>query len=224
MRAGSALALSICAGAVFGACRPDLTLGPSYPPNRAGDLRHVARRLQSAAEVARPARIYLVTDDPGGIAAFEPGAGRVIWRIEAPVLSRVEAQGPVLVYLTEDRQLEGRATATGDLLWRKALAGSGELLGLATDGEHVYYALAEDLEPGAAQASGLSRRPGCSSRSTRAMGDAFGGARQPVSSVHQLCGQVWSLCLFDASRSLCWTVPAARNWLACCPTRRHCYG
>jgi hypothetical protein len=142
------LAPLFVANALLFGCKASLTLGPSYPANQPQQLRQVAEHLKAAPRSSRPPVAYLVTDAPAGLAAVDLRAGSLRWRIETPVLSRVHAAGALLVHMGSDSKLVARRTEDGTPVWSVSLAGKGELIGFAGDGERVYVASAPDPSAG----------------------------------------------------------------------------
>jgi outer membrane protein assembly factor BamB len=79
--------------------------------------------------------VYLVTR--GGIIAFDLAGKKELWRVAAPVSSKIAVGADFIAHTEKDKELVARDQATGAVLWRTRLA--ARFVGAAADGSRLFY-------------------------------------------------------------------------------------
>ncbi|MCK5795922.1 MAG: PQQ-binding-like beta-propeller repeat protein, partial [Deltaproteobacteria bacterium] len=118
------------------------TFSLSYPDNDLASLSKVLAKIrpQPLAPVNGAPMVFLVTrKKPTRIIAFDLNTKKVAWKIEGSVTSRIIVGRGRLYHTEKGQRLIARDAATGRKLWGVVLRRGARLLGVAADGDRVYY-------------------------------------------------------------------------------------
>lgn len=117
---------------------------PHFPDNRKADvgkalspLRSVAPRPHNAS--GKPLALILTAETPSQVIGYDIAAGKALWKVAAAPTSRLVIGTSYFYHRSGKGQLVGRSLSSGAEVWRTSLQ-TGRLLGVAADGDTVYYA------------------------------------------------------------------------------------
>ena len=139
--------LLVIALALVGACGPKSMFRLTSEDNdRAAISAALAHRQlpeqRAPVNAARQPRVFVVQNGaPKTIVAFDLTDGKVMWKADADVRSRIWVGGDFIVAL-EGGQLVARDQQTGAVRWKHGIG--GELIGAAADRERAYVTWRED--------------------------------------------------------------------------------
>ncbi len=134
-------ALVLVAAALLAGCASN-TFSLSYPDNDPAMLAKALTRIQARpiAPINGAPMVYVVTQKPTTIVAFDLRGTKVVWKAKGSVTSRIVVGQGRLYHTANNRALVARDAKSGKALWRVALLKGSRLLGVATDKGRVYYA------------------------------------------------------------------------------------
>ncbi len=108
----------------------------SYELGRSLQKRQLPAQLSPLSSAGQP-RVYALTAGSGvnkTIVAYDLASGNALWKVDAPVASRIVVGGDFIAAL-EGNQLVGRDQARGQPKWRISVPG---FIGAAADRDRVY--------------------------------------------------------------------------------------
>jgi outer membrane protein assembly factor BamB len=128
--------------ALLAACGGKSAFRLSSDENNSYELGRALQRRQLPAQptpvnTAGQPRLFAVTAGAGAnktIVAYDLASGNVMWKVDAPVNSRIVVGGDFIATL-EGKEIVGRDQARGQPRWR---IGASNFVGVAADRERVY--------------------------------------------------------------------------------------
>jgi len=117
---------------------------PHFRDNNLEDLKNALAGMSTeptAAPMNATGRslAFVVTEAPTEILAYDLQSNKVMWRVKAPLTTRVVVGRSSIFHGEGKDKIVARSLESGELLWSTTLAGGDRLLGVTTDGENVYY-------------------------------------------------------------------------------------
>jgi outer membrane protein assembly factor BamB len=92
----------------------------------------------------RPLALLVLSGKPKKLMAWDLSAGKATWTVEADVTSRVAVGSRLVAHLEGKSAVVARSLASGEKLWTHDIGPGKTFLGLAADGERVFYTVQDD--------------------------------------------------------------------------------
>lgn len=119
------------------------TFSPHFRDNNLQDLKSALANIKPASEkpanVSGKALVFLVTNKPTSIVAYDLNANKQLWRVKDDVSSKIVVGRTTLFHRAGTKTMVARSIASGQKLWSLNMDKGDRLLGHTTDGVDLYY-------------------------------------------------------------------------------------
>ncbi|HEY7955088.1 MAG TPA: PQQ-binding-like beta-propeller repeat protein [Polyangia bacterium] len=138
----------VAAVVVLGGCA-EASFSTHARDNSVPDIQRALAEVAPAPSSAGASRAFLVTAAPDKkLIGYDLAAGKILWQVSADVRSRVAvapggASG-LIAYREGERAIAARDSQSGQVVFTVSLKPSERFMGLALDGERLYYVVQAD--------------------------------------------------------------------------------
>ncbi len=119
------------------------TFSPHFRDNNLQDLKSAMARLKPAARkpanASGKALVFMVTQQPTSIVAYDLNAQKKLWQAKDDVSSKIVVGRRVLFHRSGAKTMVARSISSGQKLWSVSMTRGDRLLGHTTDGDDLYY-------------------------------------------------------------------------------------